>query len=98
MENSSFQKPAAKVEADITKKQMQLLDRSIAFLTGGDDQREKRKKTLLPTLQTNDSNEEEAYGRFITNTLNRFDLYQRMFVKKRIGDVLFEIEYASPFN
>ena len=70
---------------------MELLDKNISFLSGGDDgnsNKENAKTAAVP-------NEEEAYGQFITNTLNRFSPYQRMFVKKRIGDVLFEIEYAS---
>ena len=91
-----FKKPAAKLKADLTKKRMQLLDKSIAFLTGGDEKNNDKENTATnPANPATTTSEEESYGRFITNTLNRFDPYQRMFAKKRIGDVLFEIEYAS---
>ena len=40
---------------------------------------------------TSGSGEMEVFGRLVAETLSQFDAKQRVFAKKRINDVLFEI-------
>ena len=64
---------------------MELLDKSIEFLSGGSG-----KENTAPSKP--EMNAKETYGRYIADTLNRFSPYLRMYAKKKISDVLFEIE------
>ena len=68
---------------------MELLEKSISFLSGGDG--DDRKQSAEPK----GTDEEEHFGRMVADTLNRFSPYQRMVAEKRIIDVLFDVEYAG---
>ena len=69
-----------------TKKRLELLDKSIAFIGTAD---------LGCTSKSVSNNMEDTFGKMVSETLLRFTPYQQMFAKKRINDVLFEVEYAT---
>ena len=47
---------------------------------------------------TSGSGEMEVFGRLVAETLSRFDAKQRAFAKKRINDVLFDIEMGGSLH
>ena len=47
---------------------------------------------------TSGSGEMEVFGRLVAETLSRFDTKQRAFAKKRINDVLFDIEMGGSLH
>ena len=82
-QNSISSNKSGKHSEDLfAKKRLELLDKSIAFLdTDGGS-----------TSKSVSNNMDDTFGKMVSETLLRFTHYQQMFAKKRINDVLFEVE------
>ena len=87
-ETGNYKKTGKNSKETLTKKRMELLEKSIAFLNGTEGGSATGSNPIS-------DNEEDTFGKMVSGTPCRFTPYQRMFAKEKINDVLFDIEYAS---
>ena len=75
--------PTKKTKEDFDRKRMTLLDRAVGILKGVNE---------APTTAA-ELSEEDAFGMVVARTLARLSLRERMLMKKKINDILFEAEF-----